>query len=100
MSWASARALETTAIRRDPGRGWLSAIAAMSSSCSAVVARMTPAWRNMASRAPGGAWVTRPVWPGGSRSPVTSDLATITGLDSESRRAMRENLRGLPTDCR
>ena len=99
-SCASASAFETTATRGEAGSGWLSAIAAMSSNCSAVVARITPAWRNIASSAPAGAWVTRPVWPGGSRRPVTSDFATITGLLSESLRAMRENLRGLPTDCR
>ena len=99
-SWDSANALETTATRLFRGTGWLSATAAMSSNCSAVPARITPAWRNIASKAPGGACVVRPVCPGGNRNPVTSDLATMTGLERESLRAIRENFRGLPTDCR
>ncbi len=54
----------------------------------------------MASRASAGAWVVRTAWPGGRRSPMASDLATITGLVRASRRAIRENLRGLPIDSR
>ena len=40
--------------------------------------------------------VVRTSWPGGRLRPITSDFATTTGLVRESRRAIRENLRGLP----
>ena len=53
-----------------------------------VSTRITPDWRIIASRASGGAWVVRTAWPGGSRRPMASDLATITGLVRASRRAM------------
>ena len=65
-----------------------------------VSTRITPAWRIIASRASGGACVVRTAWPGGSPSPMASDLATITGFVRARRRASRENLRGLPNDSR
>ena len=87
-------------VRAPAGSGWPETIWATSMSCSMVSTRITPAWRIIASRAPAGAWVVRTACPGGSCRPMASDLATITGLVRASRRASRENLRGLPMDSR
>ena len=97
---ASATELETTARPLPPGIGCDATIWAISMSSSLVRTRMTPDWRSIASTAAVGACVVRTACPGGRRRPITSDLATITGLERESLRAMRENLRGLPKDSR
>ena len=62
--------------------------------------RITPDCRSIASKAPTGACVVRTACPGGSCKPRASDFATITGLLRASRRASRENFRGLPIDSR
>ncbi len=58
---------------------------------------MTPAWRSMASKASGGALDSRTSCPGGTPYSLTPLLTTMVGFTRASWRAMRENLRGLPT---
>lgn len=60
---------------------------------------MTPAWLSMVLKACGGRVVARARWPVGMVCWV-SVLTQTMGLRSESWRAMRENLRALPTDSR
>ena len=61
---------------------------------------MMPAWRNIASTACGGAAIWRTAWPIGTPCVVRPERTAMTGLRRETRRAMRENLRGLPIDSR
>ena len=61
---------------------------------------MTPACRNIASTACWGAAIWRTAWPIGTPCVVRPDRTAIIGLVRETRRAIRENLRGLPIDSR
>jgi hypothetical protein len=61
---------------------------------------ITPAWRNIASTAAWGAAIVRTAWPIGTPWVVRPDRTAMIGLRSETRRAIRENLRGLPIDSR
>ena len=67
---------------------------------SSVSTWMIPAWRNIASTAAWGAEICRTVCPIGTPCVVRPDRTATTGLRSETRRAIRENLRGLPIDSR
>ena len=61
---------------------------------------ITPACRNIASTACGGAAILRTAWPIGTPWVVRPERTAMIGLRSETRRAIRENLRGLPMDSR
>ena len=61
---------------------------------------MTPAWRNIASTACDGAAILRTAWPIGTPWVLRPDRTAMIGLRRLTRRAMRENLRGLPIDSR
>lgn len=63
-------------------------------------ARITPDWRSISSSVRRGARVERTAWPGGTTWPERPAVTTTTGLTDARRRAMRENLRGLPIDSR
>ena len=92
--------LPTTATRRPRGSGWWASSWATSNISSRVSTWITPAWRNMASTAWLGAANLRTIWPMGTPWVVRPDRTARIGLRSETRRAMRENLRGLPIDSR
>ncbi len=86
---------------RDPvGRGWWASSCATSNISSRVSTWMIPAWRNIASTASGGATILRTAWPIGTPCVVRPERTAMTGLRRETRRAIRENLRGLPIDSR
>ena len=61
---------------------------------------ITPAWRNIASTAACGASIDRTAWPIGTPWVVRPERTAMIGLLRETRRAIRENLRGLPIDSR
>ncbi|CPU67977.1 Uncharacterised protein [Mycobacteroides abscessus] len=63
-------------------------------------ARMTPDCRSISSSVRRGARVERTACPGGTTGPERPAVTTTTGLTDARRRAMRENLRGLPMDSR
>ncbi len=88
------------ATRRPRGRGWWASSWATSNMSSRVSTWITPAWRNIASTAACGAPMRRTVWPIGTPWEVRPERTATIGLRCETRRAMRENLRGLPMDSR
>ncbi len=92
----SASELVTTAMRGPDGSGWWTTSWATSNSWWTFSTRMTPDWRSISSSASRGSRDSRTVWPGGTPNVDRPDFTTMTGLERESRRAMRENLRGLP----
>ena len=61
---------------------------------------MTPACRNIASTAWVGAAIRRTACPIGTPWVVRPERTAMIGLRSETRRAIRENFRGLPIDSR
>ena len=67
---------------------------------SSVSTWMIPAWRNIASTAACGASIRRTVCPIGTPCVVRPERTATIGFRLETRRAMRENLRGLPIDSR
>ena len=94
-------AFVTSATRRPRGTGCAESSVATSISSSSVRARITPAWRKSASTAtsePASAAVCEPA----ARLParVLPPFSARIGLRRASRRAMRENARGLPNDSR
>ena len=103
---ASAARLRTSpelpirATRGPQGSGWWATSWATSNISSRVSARMMPAWRNIASHAAAGAWVCRTRCQVGAPRPALPDFTATIGLLRATRRAMRENLRGLPIDSR
>ena len=61
---------------------------------------MIPACRNIASMAGAGAPILRTACPMGTPCVVRPERTATTGLRRETRRAIRENFRGLPIDSR
>ena len=61
---------------------------------------MIPAWRNIASTASLGAPILRTACPIGTPWELRPERTATMGLRRETRRAIRENLRGLPIDSR
>ena len=96
----SASELPTIATRRPRGSGWWASSWATSNISSRVSTWITPACRNIASTACGGAAILRTAWPIGTPWVVRPERTAMIGLRSETRRAIRENLRGLPIDSR
>ena len=96
----SASELPTTATRLPRGSGWCASSWATSNISSRVSTWITPACRNIASTAACGASIERTAWPIGTPWVDRPDFTAITGLRRETRRASRENLRGLPIDSR
>ena len=96
----SASELPTIATREPLGSGWCASSWATSNILSRLLTWMIPAWRNIASTASGGAAICRTAWPIGTPWVVRPDRTATIGLVRETRRAMRENLRGLPMDSR
>ena len=88
------------ATRRPRGSGWWATSCATSNISSRVSTWITPAWRNIASTAAGGAAILRTAWPMGTPWVVRPERTATIGLRRLTRRAMRENLRGLPIDSR
>ena len=99
-STASASELPTTATRTPAGSGWVATSWATSNITWIDSTRITPARLKSASTAAAGAWDTRTRCPCGASPRKRPDLTTTTGLRRDSRRAMRLNLRGLPSDSR
>ena len=96
----SASELPTIATREPLGSGWWASSWATSNISSRVSTWMIPACRNIASTASGGAAIWRTAWPIGTPWVVRPERTAMIGLARETRRAMRENLRGLPIDSR
>ncbi len=96
----SASELPTIATRRPRGSGWWATSWATSNISSRVSTWITPACRNIASTAAAGAAILRTEWPIGTPWVVRPERIAMIGLCSETRRAIRLNLRGLPIDSR
>ena len=92
--------LPTMATRRPRGSGWWASSWATSNISSRVSTWITPACRNIASTARCGAAILRTIWPIGTPWVVRPERTAMIGLRSDTRRAIRENLRGLPIDSR
>ena len=92
--------LPTIATRRPRGNGWWASSWATSNISSRVSTWITPACRNIASTACCGAAIWRTIWPIGTPWVVRPERTAMIGLRSDTRRAIRENLRGLPIDSR
>ena len=94
-------AFETTAVRRPAGTRCQDRAATSSMSSSSRSTARTPACRNSASRVARGVAVDA-VCEAAARCPAAElpDRTVRTGMRSASRRAKRENLRGLPNDSR
>ena len=88
------------ATRRPRGSGWWASSWATSNISSRVSTWITPACRNIASTACGGAPILRTAWPIGTPCVVRPERIAMIGLRSDTRRAIRLNLRGLPIDSR
>ena len=84
----------------DPGPtgrlGWVASSAATSRSSCTVPTRMHPLWRSIASNTSAGARLRPTAPPPGTPNADVPGRTTTTGLLAASRRAIRENLRGLP----
>ena len=88
------------ATREPLGSGWWASSCATSNISSSASTWMIPACRNIASTASGGAAMWRTACPIGTPWVVRPERTAMIGLDRETRRAIRENLRGLPIDSR
>ena len=92
--------LPTIATRRPRGSGWWASSWATSNISSSDSTWMIPACRNIASTASPGAPILRTACPIGTPWELRPDRTATIGLRRLTRRAMRENLRGLPIDSR
>ena len=94
-------ALVSTATLLPRGSPWLDSSVATSNSSSRVSVRITPVCRNSAATAVSPAEIAA-VWLEAARTPavVRPDFTATIGFCRDTRRAMRENLRGFPNDSR
>ena len=94
-------ALVSTATRRPRGSGWVESSTDTSTSSSSVSARITPAWWKSAAAA-ASELVSAAVWEPAAFAPadVRPLFSARIGFERDTRRAMRENFRGLPNDSR
>ena len=97
-SAAAPPVLEMIATRLPRGSGWQASSAAVSMSSPRLVVATMPACSNRASWVASGVAATAVCeaarWPAGDRAPMT----VSTGIRRATRRAVPENLRGLPND--
>ena len=91
--------LDTIAIVRPAGTGWLASSAVVSTRSPKPCVVMTPACSNRASRLTSGV-ATAAVCEAAARWPASDRPASTarTGMLAPTRRAVRANLRGLPND--